>query len=380
MSYEGCSCESLSFGSASISQCRPQNKLGLAPNSWHFRSLHAVGSLSSALISRRCVPFVVTTVSNGPQVRFHAPPRQHYDSVGNTSGRFVLVVSSCQNVRVRNGPQAIISTLCRFLLYSGVHHTNSGWRRKPFLTLWFVGGLCVQRTFGAVTLVICRCFPFSSTRRHPLSRGTKVAGSRGCFQLRRPRRRQSLRHGAVCRANVCWFVFACGLCVQLAFFCVFVSFSHSYVRRSLPQTRADPGFASTFHHGDNPYCARDISCSLVLRVGSCQLMRIQGLRAVTKVHRQFCRTKGAHAKVYHSRRLPFCVVHNTNLDWHPNCSWHFFWSLHAVGSLCSAPSSHAEVCRCSDSIDWTPGSLPRSTTATLRFCGQYQWPLRDGFQ
>ena len=45
----------------------------------------------------------------------------------------------------------------------------------------------------------------------------------GYFQLRVPRRRQSLRHGAVCRANVCWFVFACGLCVQLAFFLFFIT-------------------------------------------------------------------------------------------------------------------------------------------------------------
>ena len=74
----------------------------------------------------------------------------------------------------------------------------------------------------------------------------------------------------------------------------------------------------------HPYSARDISCSLVLRVGTCQLMRIQGLRAVTNIHRQFCCTKGAHVKVSPSCRLLFrVVVHNTNLDWHSNCSWHF---------------------------------------------------------
>ena len=97
----------------------------------------------------------------------------------------------------------------------------------------------------------------------------------------------------------------------------------------------------------HPYSARDVSCSLVLRVGSCQLMRIQGLRAVTKVHRQFCRTKGAHVKVYPSRRLPFrVVVHNANLDLAPKRLLAFFRSLHAVGTLCSAPPPpHADVCR-----------------------------------
>ena len=147
------------------------------------------------------------------------PPLQQYDTVGNTSGRFVMVVSSCQNVRVRKGPEAIISTLCLFSFYSGVHHTNRWlaaqtildtlvcWKSVRAADIW-CSDPCHLQTLS-VFLNTGTSFAWDKSCRFTL---------RGCFQLRCPRRRQSLRHAADCRANVCWQFFAFGLCVQLAFF------------------------------------------------------------------------------------------------------------------------------------------------------------------
>ena len=111
----------------------------------------------------------------------------------------------------------------------------------------------------------------------------------------------------------------------------------------------------------HPYSARDISCSLVLRVGSCQLMRIQGLRAVTKIHWQFV-VRRVLMRKFIVRVGSHFALSSTKQTWTgTQTTPGIFRSLHAVGSLYSAPSSHADVCRCSHSIEWTPSSLPRSS-------------------
>ena len=132
--------------------------------------------------------------------------------------------------------------------------------------------LAAQTILGTIgSLKVCACsghlllcslslvdaFRFSSTRRDALTRGTQSCRFtlRGCFQLRVPRRRQSLRHDAECRANVCWFVFACGLCVHLTFFSVFDYFSHSYVRRSLPQIARTLDSLPRSTTATSPFCA-----------------------------------------------------------------------------------------------------------------------------
>ena len=228
---------------------------------------------------------------------------------------------------------------------------------------WFFEDLCVQRAFVALFLVDCRCLPFSSTRRDALTRGTQscrftLQGTSSCEFLVVASLCVMLR---IAVRMFCWFVFACGLCVQLAFCCVFDCLSHSYVLRC----HKSRGPRIRFHVPPrrHPCSVRDISCSLVLRVGSCQLMRIQGLRAVTKVHRQFVVRRVLMRRFIFRVGSHFALSSTTQTRTGTQTTPGIFRSLHAVGSLCSAPSSHAEVCRCSDSIDWT-----QRFASTLHHC------------
>ena len=225
------------------------------------------------------------------------------------------------------------------------------------------------------TLVISRCFPFSLTRRHALSPRAQVAGSRLLSVARclsSPVFASRWRVTCECLlAGFClWSVRAVGI------FFVFLKAPHTVMY--VVVTRADPGFASKFLHSDIP--ARDISCSLVLRAGSGQLMRIQGLRAVTKVHLQFRCTKGAQAKVYPLRRLLYrVVVHKNKLGLAPKLLVAFFRFCRQLAA-CVLHTNRAQMCVCVCDVGSTPQvqADARPSSDAGRRCSTHLWPGAAG--